>query len=48
MLSKYFIRQFIIYFLLLSWFLFSEIKNISDEFAGKKVETTVKFVYEAF
>lgn len=45
---KYFLRQFIIYILLVSAFLFININSVKDDLRGKEVTSTVKFVYEAF
>lgn len=44
----YFVKQFIVYFLLTIWFLFTTINNSVHDFSGKNVSSTVKFVYEAF
>ena len=48
MINKYFIKQFVIYFLLIIWFLFVQIDNTVDKLSGSEVTSTVKFVYEAF
>lgn len=45
---KYFLKQIIIYTLLVSGFLFIYIDSAIDDLSGKEVESTVKFVYEAF
>ena len=45
---KYFLKTFLIYFLLISGLLFISFdKNISD-LSGQESKSTVEFVYEAF
>lgn len=45
---SYFIRTFIIYFILIIGLLFIHIDKNIDDLSGKDVESTVEFVYEAF
>jgi hypothetical protein len=45
---RYFLKQFIIYFLLISWFLFININNAVTGMSGQEVKSKVTFVYEAF
>jgi hypothetical protein len=45
---RYFIRQFIIYLLLVGGFVFIVFDKTIDDLNGKEVKSTVKFVYEAF
>ena len=46
--NKYFLRQFVIYLLLISWYIYANIDNDVKQLCGNKAESTVKFVYEAF
>lgn len=46
--NKYFLQQFLIYLLLLGWYYYINIDNDIKQLYGKKIESTVKFVYEAF
>ena len=45
---KYFFSKFLIYLLLIIGFTFILIDNNIDDLSGDDVESTVKFVYEAF
>ena len=45
---KYFFRSFFIYLLLIIGFLFILIDKNVEDLSGQDVESTVKFVYEAF
>jgi hypothetical protein len=45
---KYFFKQFIIYFLLISWFIFINLNSTVEGISGDEVESKVTFVYEAF
>ena len=45
---KYFFRNFLIYLLLTIGFLFILIDKNVEDLSGQDVESTVKFVYEAF
>ena len=45
---KYFFRSFFIYLLLIIGFLFILIDKNIEDLSGQDVESTVKFVYEAF
>jgi hypothetical protein len=45
---KYFIRQFIIYLLVVGGFTFIIFDKTIDSMNGKEMKSTVKFVYEAF
>ena len=45
---KYFFSKFLIYLLLIIGFTFILIDNNIDDLSGDDIESTVKFVYEAF
>jgi len=47
-MSRYFLRQFIIYTLLFSGLLFIQLNKAFNNLNGEEPKSTVKFVYEAF
>ena len=46
--NRYFLRQFVIYLLLVIWYLYVNVDNDVKQLSGNVIQSTVKFVYEAF